>query len=285
MQTLGELQQIQDGSLVVIHLLRSVIGAPDEHRQALVSLGLLNEGHRGKKRTRVSSGHIGKTVQCVWRANLASSRTQQLTRYIYFDAGNDVLKSLEKLWSRPPYERPFTGDDDPPHLEGEGDMSISSYYASGGPSATIKIGNGDTMRIEAQSDDYALGWATELDSSGVLQGLELLRPHLDVEAGSVVRLSDHTEHVLDSLEPLRRHNEQELLVEYFHLALGQFALTWAHESYDSEGRHELALSGRRGTLDRDFVGRFFDQTATAELKESRDELLKSTNTLLARYVS
>jgi hypothetical protein len=143
MQSVDELRAIPDESDVAVHLLRSAIGAIPEHKRILAAFGLLENRQRGKKR-KISSGHIGKTVHCQWYARWAEgSDLAQITRYAYFDPGDEVLLSLDS--------------------RGAVHMNVERFQTSLGELAAIIGGEHRPVRIESQPDGFGITWHTELD--------------------------------------------------------------------------------------------------------------------------
>jgi hypothetical protein len=214
MQTKRELEEIPDGSEVIIHLLRSASRAIPEHREGLVAFGLLENKRRGKKR-QLPSGHIGRTARRKWRPEYASARVQQLTRYMYVDQmGSDEL--------------PGSGSVTASESKSDDDMSVDHYKTSRKkPAVFVTPKDGRGVQIESQPDGFGMTWATQLDAlAAVEHALSVLsRPKKDDEAVLVIDSGPPksllASEVVDLLSENRGH------VSLVRMDIGAASLAWA----------------------------------------------------------
>jgi hypothetical protein len=140
MQSMRELRAMPHDTDVVLHLLRSAIGAIPAHKEALASLGLL--ARRPGNGRHVSSGHVGSAVRHTWQSALASPTTQQLTKYMFVDPGDEVLAALDA----------------------EADMNVEHLRTSiGEPAIRVPITDRQAIRIESQPDGFGMIWPTDVD--------------------------------------------------------------------------------------------------------------------------
>jgi hypothetical protein len=160
MQTLGDLLGIPVGTIVVAHLFKGGQGAdPDTRRRIAYGLQLGPEDNDAVGiRRLVKVGHVGRAYGPFrWTKEMATSAWQSATRYVFFDAGDDVLHAID--WRR--------------------HMSLLSFKTSEGlPAALVRArGFAGKVHFESQTDGFGMVWPTRLSAPvAVGRALPLLPP-------------------------------------------------------------------------------------------------------------
>jgi hypothetical protein len=209
MQSLAELRGLYGD--VTAHLLWSTNGADEDHRDMLAGLGILPLDKKG----RVQDTHIGRTVRIRWDDSFGTPRWQQLTRYVFFDPGDDAL--LDEFDGR------------------SGSMKVERYKTSlGEPAAliTLDAGTDDDVQIESQPDGFGIVWPTKLNAAEAVASImsTLPNPSDGDRAFAIVETPDSTEGLLEEFpsgsvgDVLKRTNGSTAAVR---VCIGSAAIGWA----------------------------------------------------------
>lgn len=171
------------------------------------------------------------------------------------------------------------------YVDAVGSVVTASYYkASGGKSALIQVVSGDAVRIEAQTNAFALGWPSDLGPRAV--GRRFIDLVASADFDGMIRLSDgSTVPVSGSSDLAFDADPDSSLINYMQIKSGPFVLTWMKNSFDSAGRHEVGFRAIDQAFGEHFVQELMNATATQGVISERESVYDELSELLAKYAA